>query len=227
MATMPVLPNYSTTTPHSPSLPPSFSSTFLLFHYPSPDPLTPQNIAAHTDSWNEAGAVDPSIYAKCASADLTVPIASGKSISPLFKGLVVSAPPLLNPASPSLQDKTFPSLLTGTKRICVAITEPDAGQRRARRRCKTARTTSSTVEECITNGLFSDSFMALVRTGGPALTGLSMLFIPLGGNYIRDLRGRAHLRRLPRALRATASARRTSRSPSYGLTEFGQGARIC
>lgn len=45
----------------------------------------------------------------------------------MFIGLVVGAPPLLKFASKELQDKIFPEILSGEKRICLAVTEPDAG----------------------------------------------------------------------------------------------------
>lgn len=179
-----------------------------------------QNITPHTEAWNEAGAVDPSIYAKCAAAGLIVPIASGKSIPPqwshypiignipaaewdgfhdlvlwdelirsgglasLFIGLVVGAPPLLKFASPSLQELIFPEILSGSKRICLAVTEPDAGS--DVRNIKTTAEKSSDgthylvngEKKWITNGMFSDYFMTLVRTGGPGASGLSMLLIP-------------------------------------------------
>lgn len=48
-------------------------------------------------------------------------------LASLFIGLVVGAPPLLKFASRQLQDKIFPEILSGQKRICLAVTEPDAG----------------------------------------------------------------------------------------------------
>ena len=51
----------------------------------------------------------------------------GGAIASIFIGLVVGAPPLRHFASQWLQDKIWPEILTGQKRICLAITEPDAG----------------------------------------------------------------------------------------------------
>lgn len=48
-------------------------------------------------------------------------------LASIFIGLVVGAPPLLKFASQQLQDKIFPEILSGDKRICLAVTEPDAG----------------------------------------------------------------------------------------------------
>ncbi|KAF2833915.1 acyl-CoA dehydrogenase-like protein [Ophiobolus disseminans] len=180
-----------------------------------------ENIAQHTDAWNEAGRVDPEIYTKCAQAGLLVPIAFGKSIPPqwakypiissikpeewdgfhdfvlwdeliragglasVFIGLVVGAPPLLKFASQQLQDKIFPEILSGEKRICLAVTEPDAGSD-----VRGIKTTAELTpdgkhyivngsKKWITNGMFSDYFMTTVRapnTSGAA--GISMLLIP-------------------------------------------------
>jgi alkylation response protein AidB-like acyl-CoA dehydrogenase len=179
-----------------------------------------QNIAQHTDAWNEAGRVDPAIYSKCASAGLLVPIAFGKSIPPqwskyriignispaewdgfhdfvlwdeliragglasLFIGLVVGAPPLLKFASQSLQNKIFPEILSGEKRICLAVTEPDAGSDVRNIRTTAEKTADGKhyivngTKKWITNGMYSDYFMTLVRTSGPGASGLSMLLIP-------------------------------------------------
>lgn len=179
-----------------------------------------QNIAAHAQDWLDAGAIDPSIYSKCAEAGLLVPIAFGKSIPPqwasypiiggikstewdgfhdfvlwdelirsgglasLFIGLVVGAPPLLKFASQKLQDKIFPEILSGEKRICLAITEPDAGSD-VRNISTTAEKTAdgkhyivNGEKKWITNGMFSDYFMTTVRTGRPGAGGISMLLIP-------------------------------------------------
>lgn len=181
-----------------------------------------ENIAPHTQDWLDAGAVDPAIYNKCASAGLLVPIAFGKSIpsqwssypiignipaaewdgfhdfilwdelvrsgglASLFIGLVVGAPPLLKFASQQLQDKIFPEILSGEKRICLAVTEPDAGSD-----VRNIKTTAEKTpdgkhyivngeKKWITNGMFSDYFMTAVRTGSPnsGAAGISMILIP-------------------------------------------------
>lgn len=40
-------------------------------------------------------------------------------------GMAFGVPPLLHYASHELQEKYLPDLLTGKKRICIAITEPE------------------------------------------------------------------------------------------------------
>ncbi|OSS51643.1 hypothetical protein B5807_03857 [Epicoccum nigrum] len=179
-----------------------------------------EHIAPFSEDWVNSGAVDPAIYAKCASAGLLVPIAFGKTIPPqyshypiaagiapqdwdgfhdfilwdeliragpiasIFIGLVVGAPPLHKFASAGLQQKIFPEILSGEKRICLAVTEPDAGSdvRNIRTTAEKSADGSHYIvngnKKWITNGMFSDYFMTLVRTGGPGAAGLSMLLIP-------------------------------------------------
>lgn len=87
------------------------------------------------------------------------------SISSAFIGLVVGAPPLKQYASPALQAKIMPEILTGEKRICLAITEPAAGSD-VRNITTTAEKTAdgkhyivNGEKKWITNGMFSDYFM--------------------------------------------------------------------
>ena len=106
------------------------------------------------------------------------------SIASVFIGLVVGAPPLKQYASHSLQSKILPQILEGRARICLAITEPDAGSD-VRNITTVAEKTAdgrhfivNGEKKWITNGMFSDYFMTLVRTGGSGAAGLSMLLIP-------------------------------------------------
>ncbi|KAF1928616.1 acyl-CoA dehydrogenase NM domain-like protein, partial [Didymella exigua CBS 183.55] len=105
-------------------------------------------------------------------------------IASLFIGLVVGAPPLQKFASRELARDIFPEILSGEKRICLAVTEPDAGSdvRNVKTTAERAPDGSHYVvngsKKWITNGMFSDYFMTLVRTGGPGAGGLSMLLIP-------------------------------------------------
>ena len=45
----------------------------------------------------------------------------------LSAGLAYGVPPIIKFGSPELQERFLPDLLTGKKRACVAITEPEAG----------------------------------------------------------------------------------------------------
>lgn len=87
------------------------------------------------------------------------------SIISAFVGLVVGAPPLKTYASPALQAKILPEILSGQKRICLAITEPSAGSD-VRNITTTAEKTAdgkhyivNGEKKWITNGMFSDYFM--------------------------------------------------------------------
>lgn len=105
----------------------------------------------------------------------------GGAISSIFVGITVGAPPLRQYASPELREEILPSILDGTKRISLAVTEPAAGS--------DVRNLTTTAErdgdyfvvngekKWITNGIFSDYFMTAVRTGGPGAEGISFLLI--------------------------------------------------
>jgi alkylation response protein AidB-like acyl-CoA dehydrogenase len=113
----------------------------------------------------------------------------GGAVSSIFIGLTVGAPPLNHYASKSLKAKIMPEILSGQKRICLAITEPSCGSD-VRALSTTAEKTAdgskyivNGEKKWITNGIFSDYFMTAVRTGGSGAEGISMLLIP------RDLPG--------------------------------------
>jgi alkylation response protein AidB-like acyl-CoA dehydrogenase len=105
-------------------------------------------------------------------------------LASVFIGLVVGAPPLLKFASQTLQNKIFPEILSGEKRICLAVTEPDAGSDVRNIRTTAEKTPDGKhyivngTKKWITNGMFSDYFMTAVRTSGPGASGISMLLIP-------------------------------------------------
>ncbi|ETI27053.1 hypothetical protein G647_10152 [Cladophialophora carrionii CBS 160.54] len=97
----------------------------------------------------------------------------------------VGAPPIRQFASPALQAKVLPEILSGQKRISLAITEPSAGSD-VRNLTTTAEKTAdgkhyivNGEKKWITNGMFSDYFSTAVRTGAPGsgAAGLSFLLI--------------------------------------------------
>ena len=45
----------------------------------------------------------------------------------LTTGMAFGVPPILKFGNPALQERFLPDLLLGRKRICIAITEPEAG----------------------------------------------------------------------------------------------------
>jgi alkylation response protein AidB-like acyl-CoA dehydrogenase len=95
----------------------------------------------------------------------------------------VGAPPIRQYASQELQGKILPEIISGRKRISLAITEPSAGSD-VRNITTTAEKTAdgkhyivNGEKKWITNGMFSDYFSTAVRTGGPGAEGLSFLLI--------------------------------------------------
>ncbi|KAE8450198.1 hypothetical protein EG329_006979 [Mollisiaceae sp. DMI_Dod_QoI] len=100
-------------------------------------------------------------------------------------GIAFGLPPILKFGSPELQERFVPDLITGKKRICIAITEPGAGSDVSN--IETTATKSADgkffivngSKKWITNGLWSDYASMAVRTGGPGPSGLSMLVVPL------------------------------------------------
>ncbi|KAG5297309.1 long-chain specific acyl-CoA dehydrogenase [Histoplasma ohiense] len=107
-----------------------------------------------------------------------------ESISSVFVGLTVGAPPIRQFASKWLQKKILPEILSGQKRICLAVTEPSCGSD-VRNLATTAEKSAcgkyyivNGEKKWITNGMYSDYFMTAVRTGGPGADGISFLLIP-------------------------------------------------
>ncbi|CAN8102003.1 unnamed protein product [Discula destructiva] len=105
----------------------------------------------------------------------------------LTTGMAFGVPPIIKFGSRELQERFLPELLLGTKRSCIAITEPDAGS-------DVAGITTTAVKspdgkhwivngskKWITNGIWTDYASMAVRTGGEGsgAAGLSMLVVPL------------------------------------------------
>lgn len=106
-------------------------------------------------------------------------------VSSLITGLAYGTPPIVDFASSELKERVIPSLLLGKKRVCIAITEPDAGSDVARLQTTAEKTPDGShyivngQKKWITNGLWSDYASTCVRTGGDGPNGLSLLLIPL------------------------------------------------
>jgi len=77
----------------------------------------------------------------------------------------------------------MPGILSGDKRICLAITEPDAGSDVANLTCEAKLSEDGKhyivngEKKWITNGIWSDYFTTAVRTGGEGMNGVSVLLI--------------------------------------------------
>ncbi|GAA5898797.1 acyl-CoA dehydrogenase family protein [Sporobolomyces salmoneus] len=103
----------------------------------------------------------------------------------LCGGLQIGLPPIYHFGSQELQDRVLPEVFSGKKRICLAITEPQAGSD-----VKNLSTSAVLSEDgkhyivngtkkWITNGIYSDYFTTAVRTAGKAgdTKGISFLLI--------------------------------------------------
>jgi acyl-CoA dehydrogenase len=107
--------------------------------------------------------------------------------SSLITGLAYGTPPLIEYASDKIRSELVPALLKGEKRICIAITEPDAGSDVAAIQATAVKSADGRhyivngSKKWITNGIFSDYASTCVRTGGDGPTGLSLLLVPLKG----------------------------------------------
>lgn len=99
----------------------------------------------------------------------------------------IGGPPLVNFGSPELIDEILPDIIAGKKRICLGVTEPNAGSDVAN--IKTTARLSEDGEfyivngskKWITNGVFADYCTTVVRTGDETsgAGGISVLVVPL------------------------------------------------
>ncbi|KAJ3488122.1 hypothetical protein NLG97_g6257 [Lecanicillium saksenae] len=108
---------------------------------------------------------------------------SGGFIWNLIGGYGIGAPPVMKFGQQALKDRILPGLLSGDKRICLAITEPDAGSDVANLTCEAKLSDDGKhfivngEKKWITNGIWADYFTTAVRTGGPGMNGVSLLLI--------------------------------------------------
>jgi len=109
--------------------------------------------------------------------------ASGGFVWNVIGGFGIGCPPLLKFGKPELEQRILPGILAGEKRICLAITEPDAGSDVANLTCEAKLSEDGKhfivngEKKWITNGIWCDYFTTAVRTGGPGMNGVSLLLI--------------------------------------------------
>lgn len=108
--------------------------------------------------------------------------------SSLVTGMSYGLPPIITYGSEELKARVVPELIRGDHRICIAITEPDAGSDVAniattaeKSKCGKFYIVNGS-KKWITNGVWSKYATAAVRTGGEGPGGLSLLLIPLLGH---------------------------------------------
>jgi alkylation response protein AidB-like acyl-CoA dehydrogenase len=108
---------------------------------------------------------------------------SGGLVWNLIGGFGIGCPPLIRFGKPDLVKRILPGILGGDKRICLAITEPDAGSDVANLGCEAKLSEDGKhyivngEKKWITNGVMSDYFTTAVRTGGEGNGGVSLLLI--------------------------------------------------
>ncbi|GIZ39516.1 hypothetical protein CKM354_000289700 [Cercospora kikuchii] len=106
-------------------------------------------------------------------------------VSSLITGVAYGTPLLIDHAPQKIQSELIPEILKGNKRICIAITEPDAGSDVAGLQATAVKSADGKhyvingAKKWITNGLWSDYASTCVRTGGKGPSGLSLLLVPL------------------------------------------------
>ncbi|KAG7293735.1 hypothetical protein NEMBOFW57_003792 [Staphylotrichum longicolle] len=163
-------------------------------------------IEPHVTEWDEKKEVPASVYRRWAAADTwpepqVVPhdkwdlfhemlltdelsrVGSGGFVWNVIGGFGIGCPPLVKFGKKSLVDRILPGILNGDKRICLAITEPDAGSDVANLTCEAKLSDDGKhyivngEKKWITNGIWADYFTVAVRTGGPGMNGVSLLLI--------------------------------------------------
>lgn len=108
---------------------------------------------------------------------------SGGLVWNLIGGFGIGMPPVMKYAKKELRDRIAPGILQGDKRICLAITEPDAGSDVANLTCEAKLSEDGKhyivngEKKWITNGIWSEYFTTAVRTGKPGMNGVSVLLI--------------------------------------------------
>ncbi|ORY19811.1 putative acyl-CoA dehydrogenase [Clohesyomyces aquaticus] len=120
---------------------------------------------------------------------------SGGLVWNLIGGFGIGCPPLVKFGKKSVVQRVVPEILNGDKRICLAITEPDAGSDVANLTCEAKLSEDGKhyivngEKKWITNGIWCDYFTTAVRTGGPGMNGISVLLIErsMGGVSTRKM----------------------------------------
>ncbi|ORX46285.1 acyl-CoA dehydrogenase NM domain-like protein [Hesseltinella vesiculosa] len=107
--------------------------------------------------------------------------ASGGVTWGLIGGLGIGIGPIIHFASAELQQKIIPACLSGTKNICLCITEPTGGSDVANLVTEAKDMGDHFLvngeKKWITNGVFADFFTVAVRTGDKGFGGISFLLI--------------------------------------------------
>ncbi|KAJ3209692.1 hypothetical protein HDU67_005986 [Dinochytrium kinnereticum] len=101
----------------------------------------------------------------------------------LASGMVIGLPPVMKFGPKWMKEKIVPEVISGKKKICLAISDPGAGSDVSNISCVATKSPCGKfyivngVKKWITNGTFCDYFTTAVRTGKPGMGGLSVLLI--------------------------------------------------
>jgi len=122
---------------------------------------------------------------------------SGGFVWNVIGGFGIGCPPLVKFGRKELVKRILPGILNGDKRICLAITEPDAGSDVANLGCEAVLSEDGKhyivngEKKWITNGIWCDYFTTAVRTGTKesGMNGVSVLLIErsMGGVSTRKM----------------------------------------
>jgi alkylation response protein AidB-like acyl-CoA dehydrogenase len=110
-------------------------------------------------------------------------VGSGGFVWHMIGGFGIGCPPLVRFGQKALKDRILPGILSGEKRICLAITEPDAGSDVANLTCEAKLSDDGKhyivngEKKWITNGIYCDYFTTAVRTSDKGMNGVSLLLI--------------------------------------------------
>lgn len=166
-----------------------------------------REIVPHVDEWERAGQLPRELHRKAAAAGLfglgypeeygghsegfTVfhslvqseevcrPGAGGIPASLFTHG--IGLPPIIAMGSEAMKRRVAPDVLAGEKIICLGITEPSGGSDVANLRTRAERKGAAYVvngaKTLITSGVRADYITLAVRTGGPGMSGVSLLLV--------------------------------------------------
>ncbi|KAI1871417.1 uncharacterized protein JN550_004411 [Neoarthrinium moseri] len=122
-------------------------------------------------------------------------VGSGGFVWHMIGGFGIGGPPLVKFGKKALKDRILPGILAGEKRICLAITEPDAGSDVANLTCEAKLSEDGKhyivngEKKWITNGIWCDYFTTAVRTADKGMNGVTLLLIErdMGGVSTRRM----------------------------------------
>lgn len=112
--------------------------------------------------------------------------ASGGTLWGLMGGHTIALPPIIHFGSQFIKNKVVGDCLSGKKVICLAVTEPYAGSDVANIKTEAVKSKDGKYyivngeKKWITNAIFADYYLVVVRTGGEGMNGISLLLLEKG-----------------------------------------------